>query len=303
MSKGNLDKQVKNGWIAMLQHYFVSAWIPEKEKNFHFYSNQLDGNVYRIGMVGNWQELLPQEKLINKAKLYAGPEITSKLAEVAEGLELTVDYGWFWPISQALFWLMKKFFDIFGNGAVAIVLVTLVIKLLFFKLSASGYSSMAKMRKLQPNIMSLKEKYGDDRQKMSQEMMALYKKEKVNPLGGCLPILIQIPVFIALYWVLIESVELRHAPFMLWIEDLSSYDPFYVLPLLMGATMLLQQRLSPTPPDPMQAKMMMAMPIVFTVLFLNFPSGLMLYWIVNNSLSILQQWIITKQIESSDKRR
>jgi len=229
--------------------------------------------------------------------LYLGPEIADKLKTIAPGLELTVDYGILWPISQLLVWGLKFIHGFVGNWGVAIILLTLVVKLLFYGLSAKSYRSMGHMRRLQPRVEMLKERHGNDKQQFSTALMDLYKKEKVNPLGGCLPILIQIPVFIALYYVLLESIELRQAPFMLWIQDLSNKDPYYVLPLIMGASMFLQQKMNPAPPDPMQAKMMMMMPVVFTVLFLSFPAGLVLYWTVNNLLSISQQWFITRGIE------
>ncbi len=297
MDKEKLNKSGEGGWIAMLQHYFVSAWIPDPEQNFRFVSYAPQNNIYRLAMLGPTLAAEPGQTIQTGAEFYVGPEITGDLKQIAPGLDLTVDYGWFWPISQALFWVLKKFFDLFGNWGWAIIFTTVVIKIVFYKLSATSYRSMANMRRVQPKIEKIKERVGDDKQKMSQEMMALYKKEKINPLGGCLPILVQIPVFIALYWVLIESVELRHAPFILWIHDLSAKDPFYVLPLIMGASMFLQQRMSPAPPDPVQAKVLMMMPIVFTVLFLNFPAGLVLYWVVNNVLSIAQQWTVMRSVE------
>jgi YidC/Oxa1 family membrane protein insertase len=231
-----------------------------------------------------------------------GPKLQEHLAEVAPGLELTVDYGLLTVLAQPLFWLLKSIHNLVGNWGWSIVLLTLLIKLAFYKLSETSYRSMANMRKLTPRLQSLKERYGDDRQRLNQAMMELYKKEKINPLGGCLPIVVQIPVFIALYWVLLESVEMRQAPFMLWINNLSSPDPYYVLPLLMGATMLIQQKLNPAPMDPIQAKVMMALPVVFTVFFAFFPSGLVLYWVVNNTLSIAQQYVITRRIERGAKK-
>jgi YidC/Oxa1 family membrane protein insertase len=241
----------------------------------------------------------PQAQKTISAQLFAGPEITSILKQVSPGLELTVDYGVLWPICQPIFWVLKNIHNVIGNWGLAIIFTTLIIKLLFFKLSAASYRSMGNMKKIQPKMEQLKERYGDDKQEFGKAVMELYKREKVNPLGGCLPILVQIPVFIALYYVLLESVELRHAPFMLWIHDLSAKDPYYVLPILMGLSMLVQQKLSPAPPDPVQAKVMMAMPIVFTFLFVQFPAGLVLYWVVNNVLSILQQWYITKKVAAA----
>jgi YidC/Oxa1 family membrane protein insertase len=297
MDKSNLQRRVEGGWVAMLQHYFVSAWVPKQTQTNYLYSRISADGLYTIGALGPEIQVAPGEQKQVSAQFYTGPEIAETLEKIAPGLELTVDYGLLWFISVAIFWLMKHIYHFIGNWGWSIVLVTLFIKLLFYKLSATSYRSMAKMRKLQPRMQSLKEKYGSDKQKFSQALMEMYKKEKVNPLGGCLPILIQIPVFIALYWVLIESVELRQAPFILWIHDLSVKDPFYVLPILMGLTMFLQQRMSPTPPDPIQAKVMMMMPIVFTALFMTFPAGLVLYWFVNNSLSILQQWYIMRKVE------
>ncbi len=296
LDKVRIDRQITGGWAAMVQHYFLSAWIPSATAPYHYYSN-VDNNVYTIGMISNPIVVAAGSSKNISARLYTGPEITSRLKQVAPGLDLTVDYGIFWFISSIIFWLMQKIYSVVGNWGWSIVLVTVLIKLIFYKLSATSYRSMAKMRRLQPRIATLKERYGSDKQKFSQAMMELYKKEKVNPLGGCLPILIQIPVFIGLYWVLVESVQLRQAPFILWIHDLSAKDPYYILPILMGLSMFLQQKLSPTPPDPTQAKIMMLMPVVFTVLFATFPAGLVLYWLVNNVLSVLQQWYITQKLE------
>ena len=231
--------------------------------------------------------------------VYIGPKDQYKLEEISPGLELTVDYGWLWWIAQPLFWLLTKLHSVIGNWGWSIIGVTILVKAAFFQLNAKAFTSMANMRKVQPKLVELKERYADDRQKQSQAMMELYKKEKINPVGGCLPMLVQMPVFIALYWVLMESVELRHAPFMLWIEDLSAMDPYFVLPLIMGVSMFIQQKLNPPPPDPMQAKVMQWMPVIFTFFFLFFPAGLVLYWVVNNSLSIVQQYIITKRIEKT----
>ncbi|MFA5959656.1 MAG: membrane protein insertase YidC [Tatlockia sp.] len=294
MSKANLDVNAQGGWIAMQQHYFVSAWIPKPDSANLFYTRAANGD-YTIGAVSQPISLEPGVQKQVGAHLYVGPEITSALKEIAPGLDLTVDYGWLWFLSSFLFSLMKAIQSVIGNWGWSIVLVTVLIKLAFYRLSATSYKSMAGMRKLQPKLQALRERYGEDKAKMSQATMELYRQEKVNPLGGCLPIVIQIPVFIALYWVLLESVELRQAPFIFWIKDLSVADPYHVLPIIMGATMLIQQRLNPAPPDPMQAKIMMFLPILFTGLFWNFPAGLVLYWIVNNALSILQQWYITRK--------
>lgn len=294
MTKNNLDVDAKSGWIAMQQHYFLSAWVPPANSENKFYTRAIN-NDYTIGAVSPTITIQPGEQKLIGAKLYTGPEITSVLKEVAPSLDLTVDYGILWFVSSLLFSLMKTINQFIGNWGWSIVLVTVLIKLAFYRLSATSYKSMASMRKLQPKLQALRDRYGDDKAKISQATMALYKEEKVNPLGGCLPILIQIPVFIALYWVLLESVELRQAPFILWIKDLASADPYHVLPLIMGATMLIQQKLNPAPPDPMQAKVMMFLPVLFTALFWGFPAGLVLYWIVNNTLSILQQWYITRK--------
>lgn len=299
MTKANLDVDSKGGWIAMQQHYFLTAWIPETNSNNKFYTRTIN-NDYTIGAVSQPIVLQPEEQKTVGARLYVGPEITSILKSIAPSLDLTVDYGILWFVSSLLFSLMKAIYNVVGNWGWSIVLVTVLVKLAFYRLSATSYKSMAGMRKLQPKLQVLRERYGDDKAKISQATMELYKQEKVNPLGGCLPIIIQIPVFIALYWVLLESVELRQAPFIFWIKDLAAADPYHVLPLIMGATMLIQQKLNPAPPDPMQAKIMMFLPILFTGLFWNFPSGLVLYWIVNNTLSILQQWYITRKY-SDDK--
>lgn len=299
MSKTNLDTNVKGGWIAMQQHYFLSAWIPDDQSTDRFYTRASD-NDFTIGSVSQPIEINPSQKHAVASKLYIGPEIANVLHAISPGLDLTVDYGWLWFLSSMLFSLMSAIHSIVGNWGWSIVLVTVLIKLAFYKLSATSYKSMANMRRLQPKLLALRERYGDDKAKMSQATMEFYRQEKVNPLGGCLPIIIQIPVFIALYWVLIESVDLRQAPFIFWINDLAAADPYHVLPIIMGATMLVQQRLNPAPPDPMQAKIMMFLPVFFTALFWGFPAGLVLYWIVNNTLSILQQWYITQKY-SGDK--
>ncbi len=294
MSKENLDLDATGGWIAMQQHYFLSTWIPDPSVKNRFYT-RYSNNDYMIGAVTPAINLAPMAKTILQTRLYLGPEVTDTLKAIAPGLDLTVDYGWLWFLSAILFTFMTKIYSVVGNWGWSIVLVTVLIKLAFYKLSATSYKSMAGMRKLQPKLLAMRERYGDDKAKISQATMALYREEKVNPLGGCLPIIIQIPVFIALYSVLLESVQLRQAPFIFWIADLASSDPYHVLPVIMGITMLIQQRLNPAPPDPMQAKIMMFLPILFTGLFWNFPAGLVLYWIVNNSLSILQQWYITRK--------
>lgn len=300
MLKKPLDVSVDGGWLAMQQHYFLSAWVPPSDVSTKFYSS-VSGGDYAIGSVTNPIELKPQEAASSTSGLYLGPEVADTLKAIAPGLDLTIDYGWLWFISSMLFSVMKFIYSFIGNWGWAIVLVTVFIKLMFYRLSAKSYQSMANMRRLQPKLQALRDRYGDDKAKISQATMALYREEKVNPLSGCLPLIIQIPVFIALYWVLVESVELRQAPFVFWIKDLALPDPYHVLPLIMGGTMFVQQKLNPAPPDPMQAKLMMFLPVLFTALFWNFPSGLVLYWTVNNSLTILQQWYITRKIEASSK--
>ena len=299
MGEAPFSQTIVGGWAAMVQHYFVSAWIPDKSTTSQYFSKVTNDGLFTIGMIGPALTVAPGQTAVTQAKFYAGPSIADKLEKAAPGLQLTIDYGWFWFISVMIFWLLQKIHSFIGNWGWSIVLTTLVIKMMFYHLSAKSYRSMSVMKKLQPRIEQLKQRCGDDKQKFTQAMMELYKKEKVNPMSGCLPILIQIPVFIALYWVLIESVQLRQAPFMFWIQDLTLKDPYYVLPVLMGISMFLQQRLNPPAPDAMQAKIMMFMPVIFTAMFLNFPAGLMLYWFVNNSLSFLQQWYIMHTINNA----
>jgi YidC/Oxa1 family membrane protein insertase len=296
IQKQSVSVDSQGGWAAILQHYFLTAWIPPQTTNNHFYAQAVEGNRILVGAMTPEIGVAPGQSGSLPMRVYVGPKIQDRLAQIAPGLELTVDYGIFWFLSQPLFWLLEHIHGIIGNWGWSIIILTILVKLAFFHLSATSYKSMANMRRLQPRMTELKERYGDDRQKMSQAMMELYKKEKINPLGGCLPIVVQIPVFIALYWVLVESVELRQAPFVLWLQDLTDPDPYYVLPLLMGATMLIQQKLNPTPVDPLQQKIMMIMPIMFTVFFAFFPAGLVLYWTTNNALSILQQWYITRRL-------
>ena len=297
LKEQDLSRDITGGWTAMIQHYFLAAWIPPADDKEHYYSRALRDGRYVVGLIGQPADVAPGQQRLLKERLYAGPKLQDHLAEVAPGLELTVDYGLLTFISEPLFWLLEKLHALFGNWGWAIVVLTMLIKAAFFKLSETSYKSMANMRKLAPRLQALKERYGDDKQRLNQAMMEMYKKEKINPLGGCLPVLVQIPVFIALYWVLVESVELRQAPFILWIQDLSAADPYFVLPVIMGVTMLIQQKLNPAPMDPIQAKVMMILPIVFTVFFAFFPSGLVLYWVVNNTLSIAQQWVITRRVE------
>ncbi|MFN4148748.1 MAG: membrane protein insertase YidC [Rhodocyclaceae bacterium] len=288
--KGKHPTAADDGWVALVQHYFVSAWIPANGPREYF-TRKLDGNLYAAGVI------VPVSGDTLTVPLYAGPQEQDKLEKIAPGLELVVDYGWLTFIAAPLFWVLQWLYKLVGNWGWAIILLTVLIKLIFFPLSAASYKSMAKMRVLTPKLMKLKEMYADDKQRMNLEMMELYKREKVNPLGGCLPILVQIPVFIALYWVLLGTVELRGAPWLGWITDLSVKDPYYVLPIIMGISMFVQTKLNPTPPDPIQAKIMLWMPIVFTGMFLFFPAGLVLYWTVNNILSIAQQWQVNRMIE------
>ena len=296
MEDQDLKQEIKQGWVAMIQHYFVGAWIGEKDKTNHVYTKVSDGNKYVIGMLTPQASVAPGSTGSIKARAYVGPKLQEQLKDVAPNLVLTVDYGWLTILAEPIFWFMKWIQSVVGNWGWTIILLTISIKLMFYKLSETSYKSMANLRRVHPRLQSLKERFGDDKQGMQQAMMKIYKEEKINPLGGCLPILVQIPVFIALYWVLLESVEMRQAPFILWLDDLSSKDPYYVLPLLMGASMLIQQKLNPAPLDPVQAKIMMMLPIVFTVFFAFFPAGLVLYWVANNVLSITQQWVITKRI-------
>ena len=298
LEEGKFKSVEEGGWAAILQHYFVSAWIPAQDQQHTYNGRYVKGN-YIFGFYDNSVSVAPGETATMGAQLYTGPKIQDRLEEIAPNLSLVIDYGILWWVAQPLFWLLDNIHDFVGNWGVAIILLTVLIKLVFFKLSAMSYRSMANMRKVAPKMAEIKERYGDNREKLGQEMMKLYKTEKINPLSGCLPILVQMPVFIALYWVLMESVELRQAPFFLWIEDLSIKDPLFILPLLMGASMFIQFKLNPTPPDPMQARVMQLMPVIFTVFFLWFPAGLVLYWVVNNVLSIAQQYVITKQIEKS----
>lgn len=297
MRKGKLDRSVVDGWIAMMQHYFLAAWIPPRGVAETFYTNVLADGRYIIGKYSPALSIAPGATQTFENELFVGPKLQDTLASVAPGLDLAVDYGWLTVIAQPIFWVLSKIYWVVGNWGWAIIVLTILIKLAFYKLSETSYKSMANMRQLAPRLQALKDRYGDDKQRLNQAMMEMYKTEKINPLGGCLPILVQIPVFIALYWVLLESVEMRHAPFVLWLDNLSAPDPYFILPLIMGVSMFVQMKLNPPPPDPIQAKIMMALPFVFTVFFAFFPSGLVLYWTVNNLLSIAQQWHITRTIE------
>jgi len=292
-----LKRETAGGWVAMLQHYFVSSWLPAQDERSVFYTDVLDGARYVIGYKQTQPTTIaPGGRGTLRTRLYLGPKEHKILKMLPEGMDLTVDYGWLTVIAAPLFWLLALIHQFLGNWGWAIIVLTVLIKAAFYPLSAASYKSMAHMKKVQPRLQALKERYGDDKQKLNQAMMELYKTEKINPLGGCLPILIQIPVFIALYWVLLESVEMRQAPWILWIKDLSAQDPYYVLPIIMGASMYAQQLLNPQPVDPIQKKVFMFMPLMFTVFFLFFPAGLVLYWVVNNILSIAQQWQINRSI-------
>jgi YidC/Oxa1 family membrane protein insertase len=299
MTEESINQQIQGGWVSFIQHYFLSAWIPNSDIT-HTYQSKVRNGLFLMGFIS--PATIVEKGTVGEvsSNLYLGPKIIERLEEIAPNLDLTVDFGWLFFIATPLFLLLDFFFGLVQNWGVAIILVTIVVKALFFKLSAASYRSMANMRRVAPKLKLLKDQHGDDRQKMSAAMMELYKKEKINPLGGCLPILVQMPVFIALYWVLLESVQLRHAPFMFWITDMSVKDPLFILPILMGISMFIQMQLNPAPPDPMQAKIMKIMPIMMTVFFLWFPAGLVLYWLVNNILSISQQWVITRQIEKAN---
>ncbi len=291
----------EDGWVGIVQHYFVSAWTPE---NFtgKFFSRET-GNDYFIGFNSQPVNVAPNKQATLNATLYAGPKVQSELKDVAVGLNQTVDYGLLWPISKILFAILDGIHKIIGNWGWSIIVLTILVKFALMWFSNKSYYSMAKMRAIAPRLATLKEEHGDDRMKMSQEMMAIYKEEKVNPMAGCLPILMQMPIFLALYWVLVESVELRHAPWILWIQDLSAMDPWFILPLLMGASMFVQQQLNPQPADPMQAKVMKFLPIIFTAFMLFFPAGLVLYWTVNNLFSMTHQYIVNKKVEEEQKHR
>lgn len=297
MAKANLSIDTKAGWAAVLQHYFVSAWIPNQDAQNNLYTRTANG-IATIGYRGEITSVAPNSQATISSNLWTGPKDQDAMAAAANNFDLTVDYGWAWFIAKPLFWLLTFIQSIVSNWGLAIIGVTLVVKTILYPLTKAQYTSMAKMRMLQPRIQEMRERFGDDRQRMSQEMMKLYKEEKVNPMGGCLPILLQMPIFIALYWTFMEAVELRHAPFFGWIQDLSAQDPYYILPLLMGGSMFLLQKMSPTPvADPMQQKVMTFMPVMFTVFFLWFPSGLVLYWLTSNLITIVQQWLIYRNLE------
>ena len=296
-NKANIPRQIpagEPGWVAMVQHYFASAWLPSDKTVRDVYVGKVEQNLYRIGLQTPLNPLAAGTSHIEKTRLFIGPQEETLLEKIAPGFDLIKDYGYLTVIAKPIFWLLEQIHSYVANWGWAIVILTLLIKLLFFPLSAASYKSMARMKEVQPRLMTLREQLKGDPQKLNRAMMDLYKQEKINPLGGCLPVVVQIPVFIALYWVLLSSVEMRNAPWILWINDLSVPDPFYILPVIMAVSMYVQVKLNPTPPDPLQAKIMMWMPIVFSVMFFFFPAGLVLYWVVNNILSIAQQWQINQ---------
>ncbi|WP_323119228.1 membrane protein insertase YidC [Burkholderia alba] len=299
--KAEFVESADNGWVAMVQHYFASAWIPQQGAARKNYAEQISPTLFRVGVQQTVKPIAPGQSADVSARLFAGPEEERMLEGIAPGLELVKDYGWVTIIAKPLFWLLEKIHGYVGNWGWAIVLLTLLIKAVFFPLSAASYKSMARMKEITPRMQALRERFKGDPQKMNSALMELYKTEKVNPFGGCLPVVIQIPVFISLYWVLLASVEMRGAPWILWIHDLSQRDPYFILPVLMAVSMFVQTRLNPTPPDPVQAKMMMFMPIAFSVMFFFFPAGLVLYYVVNNVLSIAQQYYITRTIGAKKK--
>ncbi|MBD7959516.1 membrane protein insertase YidC [Comamonas avium] len=294
--KAKFEKTATSGYVAMVQHYFASAWLLGDGIQRDNYARKVGENLYAAGMITPLGTLQPGETKAVEARLFAGPQLEKTLESLAPGLELVKDYGWLTILAKPLYWLLDKIHGILGNWGWSIVGLVLFLKILFYWLNAKAYGSMAKMKAINPKIMEMRERLKGNPQQMQQEMMRIYREEKVNPMGGCFPIMIQIPVFIALYWVLLSSVEIRHAPWILWITDLSAKDPFYVLPLLMTASSLLQTALNPVPPDPMQAKMMWFMPLIFSVMFFMFPAGLVLYWLTNNILSIAQQWVINTRM-------
>jgi YidC/Oxa1 family membrane protein insertase len=309
-NKASHVKNANDGWLGIVQHYFVSAWVPKNDAAREFYTRRIDNNLYSVGLIQALPVIAPGAQQTHEAVLFAGPQLQDTLAALAPGLDLVVDYGWLTFLAKPIYWLLEQLYDVVQNWGWAIVLLTVIIKLIFYPLSAASYKSMAKMKAVSPRLMKLRELYANDKGKLNQAMMELYKTEKINPLGGCLPILVQIPVFIALYWVLLASVEMRNAPWILWVDDLSAPDslfgelpflgmPIGLLPILMAITMFVQMKLNPPPPDPIQAKVMMAMPVVFSIFFFFFPSGLVLYWLINNILSIAQQWYVMKQIEKA----
>jgi YidC/Oxa1 family membrane protein insertase len=296
-AKNPAPVRTSDGWIAMVQHYFVTAFLPTANGQHELFTRKIDNNLYAVGSITNMGSVAPGASMSISGKLFAGPQESSALEQFATDFDLVKDYGWLTIIAKPIFWLMEQIQKVLSNWGWTIIVLTIIIKLAFFPLSAASYRSMAKMKLVTPKMTAIRERHKGDPQKMNAAMMELYKTEKINPLGGCLPVLVQIPVFIALYWVLLASVEMRHAPWLGWIQDLSAPDPWYILPVVMAASMFVQTKLNPTPPDPIQAKIMMIMPIAFSVMFFFFPAGLVLYWVVNNLLSIGQQWVITRQSE------
>ena len=299
----DLPSQSNEGWIAMLQHYFLTAWVPQQDINRELYTRQLDKHLYAIGSIVAVGEVAPGAEKVVNSTLYVGPQDQRRLEYIAPNLDLVVDYGWLTFLAKPIYWLLAFLQGLVGNWGWAIVLLTVLVKAILYPISAAGYKSMARMRDVAPRMKAIQEKYGNDKQALNQAMMELYRREKINPAGGCFPILLQIPVFLALYWVLLATVELRGASWLLWVNDLASPDPYLILPLLMVATMIIQMKISPRPTDPTQAKVMMIMPVVFGVMFFFFASGLVLYWLTNNVLSIWQQWYVNKQIEKERIKR
>jgi len=303
MSEGPFEIKTTKGWVGAIQHHFVSAVIPPADAEYN-YNISIRNNISTASLIRTpTLRVQPGDEFVFETTAFVGPKLQTQLEEIDPSLKLTVDYGWLTIISQPLFWLLSKVFSLVGNWGVAIIVVTVMIKAVFYKLTEASGRSMAKMREIQPRMKALQDRYKDDRQALSQAMMELYKREKVNPAAGCLPILIQMPFFLAFYWMLLESVEMRQAPFAFWLTDLSSRDPYFILPIIMGAAMLGQQRLNPTPGDPVQAKVMQVMPIIFTAFFAFFPSGLVLYWVTNTILSIAQQWYINKLVHEEAAAR
>lgn len=296
-------ESTNNGWIAMIQHHFVSAWVPKQGEDRQNYAREVSKDLYAVGTIVPLKTLEPGASLTETATLYAGPQEQDRLEKLAPGLELVVDYGWLTFLAKPIYWLLSFLYEIVGNWGWSIVLLTCIVKAILYPISAAGYRSMARMKEVTPRIKALQDKYKDDKQRLNQAMMELYRNEKINPVGGCLPIMLQIPVFLALYWVLQATVELRGAPWIFWVQDLAVPDPWFVLPLLMAITMFLQIFLNPKPADPVQAKVMYIMPLVFSVMFFIFAAGLVLYWLTNNVLSILQQWWINKTIAQESAKR
>ncbi len=309
LQKTPVNENIMNGWIAMQQRYFLSAWIPgNSQRGYHYFSHIIPASlgqqdIFVLGFISPKMTLANGAAATENSTFYVGPEIRHRLAAIAPGLDRTIDYGWLFPISILLFWIMSAIDRFIGNWGWTIMITTFLIKMVFYWFSASSFRSMARMRELQPRMEQLKQRYGDDRQGLSQATMELYRKEKVNPIGGCLPMVIQIPVFIAFYYVIVESVQLRQAPFIFWVHDLSMKDPYYILPILMGVSMLAQQWLSPTSTDPTQQKMMWILPVIFTVFFINFPAGLVLYWLTNNVVQTLQQWYVNKTYDAHKAKK